>query len=585
MGILLIFAFVSGLITIFAPCIWPLLPIILSSSATGEKRKPLGITLGIIISFGILTLTLSYIIKVIPFDPNLLRYFAVFVIGFLGLTLVIPKLSGRLEAVVSRLSGKFNVARADSQKQNTGFWSGFTVGIALGVVWTPCAGPILATIATLAATSSVNLGIIFVTMAYVIGVGIPLFVFATLGKYVFSKTRLFSKYTGRVQQVFGIIMIVTAILIATNYDKVLQAKLLDAFPSYSNFIYELEGNSGVQEQLDQLKNNDGQGVLQKSSGNSNSSLENLGQAPNFVGITKWLNTDGSIDISDLKGKVVLVDFWTYTCINCIRTLPHVTAWYDKYKDDGFVVIGVHTPEFEFEKKTENVFGAIDQYKIHYPVAQDNDYATWRNYNNKYWPAKYLIDANGNVRYVHFGEGKYDETEENIQMLLKEAGTGVNKTLSNISDQTPTDKLSPETYLGSLRSEFYFPTRTLDNGISDFVLSNNIPRNSFSFGGKWNVTDEYSASDGSSSLGYSFYADKVFLVMRPEQKDASIQVKVFLDGKQLDAKDSGSDVKNGVVTVDSDRLYNLVDLADGASDHTLILEFGDNKVEVFAFTFG
>ena len=580
MEILLLFAFVSGLVTIFAPCVWPLLPIILSASSGGGHRKPLGITLGIMLSFGLLTLTISYVIKIIPFDPDFLRYFAVGVIGFLGLMLVVPLLSRKLEALVSRLSGK--VSTGTAQSQGSGFWSGITVGAALGIVWTPCAGPILATIATLAATTSVNLGIIFVTIAYIIGIGIPLFIFATLGKYVFSKTRLFSKYTGRVQQVFGVIMIVTAILIATNYDKVLQVKLLDAFPSYTNFIYELEGSTGVKEQLDQLNDNEGSGLLDNLNGDA---LTNLGPAPEFVGVTNWLNTEEALSVSSLKGKVVLVDFWTYTCINCIRTLPHVTSWYEKYKDEGFVVVGVHTPEFEFEKKTENVADAIRQYNITYPVAQDNDYATWRNYDNRYWPAKYLIDASGNVRYVHFGEGKYKETEEAIQTLLEEAGNLVDTPLSDISDQTPRERLSPETYLGSLRMTYYFPTRTLDNGLGEFELSQNVPRNSFSFGGEWEVTDEYSKTGDSSVLGYSFYADKVFLVMRPEVENTSTQVKVFLDGKQVEAKDAGNDVENGVVNVDSDRLYNLVDLSDGAGDHVLILEFGEGDVEVFAFTFG
>ncbi|MBP9719209.1 MAG: redoxin domain-containing protein, partial [Candidatus Levybacteria bacterium] len=342
MTILLFFAFVSGLITIFAPCIWPLLPIILSSTATGGHKKPLGITLGIMISFALFTLTISYIVRIIPFDPNALRLFAVVVIGFLGITLVVPKLSQLLEGYVSRLSGMFGGANDPSR---TGFWGGLITGLALGLVWTPCAGPILATIATLAATTAVNAQVVLVTVVYVIGVGIPLFLFATLGRVLFTKSRVVSQYTGRIQQVFGVIMILTALAIYTNYDKTLQAKLLDAFPSYSNFVVGLESNDAVKNELDKLKGQKGEGAKNDAvfelfpSTDEEKIFNTNAKAPEFTGITKWLNPEKTHTLESLKGKVVLVDFWTYTCINCIRTLPFVTSWYDKYKDDGLVVIG------------------------------------------------------------------------------------------------------------------------------------------------------------------------------------------------------------------------------------------------------
>lgn len=577
MLILLIFAFVSGLVTIFAPCIWPLLPIILSSTTTGGHRKPLGITLGIMISFGLLTLSISYIVKIIPFDPNFLRYFAVFIITFLGLSLVIPKMTEILEVYVSRLSGKLNLG---SKMNSSGFRSGFVMGLALGIIWTPCAGPILATIATLSATQAVNFNVILITFFYILGVGIPLFIFATIGKYIFSKTRVFSKYTGKAQQVFGVIMILTAILIATNYDKVLQAKLLDIFPSYSNFIVELETNDAVKKQLDTLKN----GVQKTLSLNNNDLFNTNTPARDFTGITNWINTDKPLSIKELEGKVVLVDFWTYTCINCIRTLPYVTSWYEKYKDQGFVVIGVHTPEFEFEKDTGNVLNAIKQYKINYPVAQDNDYSTWNNYSNQYWPAKYLIDAKGNIRKVHFGEGEYEEMEMAIQTLLKEAGKDIKKDLSDLPDQTPKMRLSPETYLGADRMQYFFPTKNTGLTIKEFNITEDIPLNYFSLGGSWNITRESAISGTNSSLIHNFYANKVFLVLRPG-KSVTSKVKVYLDGKIVDNKNQGSDVVNGEITIDSDKLYNLIDLKGAPGSHILKLEFENSDIEVYAFTFG
>ena len=565
MLILLLFAFISGLVTILAPCIWPLLPIILSSTTTGGKSKPLGITLGIITSFAFFTLTISYIVKIIPLDPDILRLFAVLIIGFLGVTLVVPKLTQIVEGLVSRFSGKF---AGLTQTKDQGFRGGMITGLALGIVWSPCAGPILATIATLAATQSVNLGIVLVTVFYVIGVGIPLFAFATTGSRFFTRSKLFSPYTLAIQKVFGVIMVLTSVAIYTNYDKVIQVRLLDAFPSYSNFIFDLESNETVKEQLNILK---GKKEMPKESPmNKNiimvtpsNTLPNLGAAPEFVGIAKWLNSD-PLTMKGLKGKVVLIDFWTYTCINCIRTLPYVTSWYEKYKDQGLVVVGVHTPEFEFEKKTENVLGAIKQYKINYPVAQDNDYRTWRAYDNHYWPAKYLIDAEGIIRYTHFGEGKYEETEKNIQSLLKEAGSQVKNNIVETEDQSPGIRLTPERYLGTGRRAF----------------------GAFSLFGYWEEEQEYIQSVNNSVLEMDFYAKKVHLVITP--KTAADKIKVLLDGKAVDEANEGSDVQNGYVQFKSESpndLYDLIDSDKGSGNYKIRLELESEGTKIFAFTFG
>ena len=288
-------------------------------------------------------------------------------------------------------------------------------GMSLGVVWSPCAGPILATIAALAVTREVSVDVVLVTLAYVIGVGIPLFLFASAGAWLFTKSRLLSRYTGRIQQAFGIVMILAAIGMYTNYDTAVAATLLDTLPAYAHWQNTLEGNQLVQAQLEMLAS---KSVLPTAA----VALPDLGLAPDFVGITQWLNTSTPVSLSQLRGKVVLVDFWTYACINCIRTLPHVTSLYEKYKETGFIVIGVHTPEFEYEKRTANVERALKQYKIHYPVAQDNDYATWKAYHNRFWPAQYLIDTKGHIRMVHTGEGEYEAIETAVQVLLREAGS-------------------------------------------------------------------------------------------------------------------------------------------------------------------
>lgn len=567
MIILLLFAFFSGMLTIFTPCIWPILPVILSSSI-GGKSRPYGVVLGLLTSFTILTLTLSSLVKVIPIDPEVFRYLAVGVISFIGIMMLVPRFSSFLEGLVSRLTGNIGIT-----KQNkTGFGNGFILGTSLGVVWSPCAGPILASVATLAATQKVTLQVVFVAVSYVIGIGVPLLILTLFGQLIFTKTKTLAKHTGKIQQTFGLILIIVALGIITNTDRRIQAKVLDILPSYSNLLYIFENNKQVKTELQKLQGNE----ITKS-------LSNLGQAPDFVGIEKWLNTPIPLSMNALKGKVVLVDFWTYTCINCIRTLPYITGWYEKYKDQGFVVVGIHTPEFEFEKKTENVMNAMKQYNIHYPVAQDNQYATWNAYRNQYWPAHYLIDAQGIIRETHFGEGKYKETEKSIQDLLSEMGKKPETSTIDLPDATPREQMSPETYLGYSRMERFVSLENVTGGTQNFTLPLSLPVHYFGFGGEWIVEKQFTTSKKNSVLEFMFSSNKVFLVITPKTPEDII--KVLIDGKKADDSNKGIDVKDGFVTLDQPRLYNLIDLKEKKNSHLLRLEFDSEGIEVYAFTFG
>ena len=429
-------AFISGLFTILAPCIWPLLPIVLADvTQSNSKRRPLGITAGVAISFAFFTLAISALESSIGFSPNVLRKFAVVVLLVIGISMVVPALSRRMEASISSLSGRFGGV---GRNQRSDFSGGFITGLALGVVWTPCSGPILASVATLAATNKVSIQVVVVTLFYVAGVSIPLFGFAVGGQKLLAKSRRLSKHTGRIQIASGVIMIITAVGIFTNYDKTIEAKLLNAIPSYSNALTKIESGSGVTKALAKLK---GTKVIPSGANVDSSGLFNANQtAPEIRGISKWLNTASPATLASLKGKVVLVDFWTYSCINCLRTLPHVEAWYNKYHSSGFEVIGVSTPEFAFEKDAGNVSSAIKRYGIPYPVALDNNYATWNAYNNQYWPAEYLIDATGKIRRTEFGEGNYPESEQAIRTLLTAAGHKITVAPSELPDTTPTTLL-------------------------------------------------------------------------------------------------------------------------------------------------
>lgn len=586
MIILILFAFISGLFTILAPCIWPLLPIILSSSLAGrDHRRPLGIIMGIMLSFMIFTLSVSYIVKLFHINPDIFRVIGASVITLLGLALIIPWFNTFLEVLVSRVSGR---VQPTGLPVNGGFWSGFVTGLSLGLVWSPCAGPILATIATLAATEKVTFQVVLVTFSYVLGVGIPLLIFAYAGRNLVHRSRSISPYTGRIQQVIGVIMIMTAILMYTNKIQDIQLAITSRIPALDAIVNGFEKSDAVKKQLDSLKG--GASSLFTFSPDTSDLFNANVKAPEFTGITQWLNNPSGagieskpLTLAELRGKVVLVDFWTYTCINCVRTLPHVTKWYDKYKDQGFVVIGVHTPEFAFEKETKNVIGAINKFGIHYPVAQDNDFATWNAYTNQYWPAEYLIDATGTVRRTHFGEGEYDEMEMAIQTLLKEAGKKVDTSLESMPDETPRVRTSPESYLGSKRAE-YFIDGTLVDGKQQFSQNSSLPVNSFSLGNEWTITPEYAEAGKNASLTYRFQGEHVYLVMK-QGSAKNGKVTVILDGAKIDPSQSGKDVVNGMMTIDEDRLYDIVNLHGKNEIHTLLLIFQTPGVQVYAYTFG
>lgn len=564
--LLLGFSFLAGLATIAAPCVWPVLPVVLSSSVKGGRLRPLGVVSGIVTSFAFFTLSLSYLVRVFEINPNTFRYIAVVILLILGTSFVIPKLSYFFEVAVSRLTASFG----SELSLSGGSVGGFVTGLALGVVWTPCAGPILAAIATLAGTGQVNGIVVAMTVAYSVGAGMPLLVLAVGGQRILTKTKALSPITPVLQKVFGIIIVLTAVAIYFGYDKVLSAKLLDVFPALVSFSTRLESSAVVSQELNNLTG-------QKSS------LPNSGKASELLGATNWINSP-PLTLKSLRGKVVLVDFWTYTCINCIRTLPYLVAWYDKYHSSGLEIIGVHTPEFEFEKDTSNVQSAVAQFGIKYPVAQDNSYTIWNNFHNQYWPAEYLIDTNGNIRKTDFGEGNYDEMEKAIQALLSEAGRKADSGTVGVVDQTPRGQMNFETYLGSDRSEFYYPDGTTPAGERTFVMADTLPQGAFGLGGDWTVTTDHLISGTSATLRLNFQAGKVYLVMRPPTGGIG-KVKVLIDGKELTGSDSGKDVIGGEITVDSDRLYTIFDHRSGVLNHLLELQFETLGTQSFVFTFG
>ena len=532
MIILILFAFLAGIVTILSPCILPILPVILATSVTDEnsKKRPYGIVVGFILSFTFFTLFLSSIVKLFGINAEILRSFSTIVIGIFGLSLLIPRFQLIMESLFTRLANFMPRSNGKS-----GFGGGILIGLSLGLLWTPCVGPILASVISLAITGTVTSDAFFITLAYSLGTAIPMYLVITLGRNLFTKVPWLLNNTVKIQKVFGLIMMLVAFAIYRGYDRNFQTYVLTRFPQYGTGLTKFEDKAFVKDGLEDMAKPK---VELKKGGII---------APELKVGGEWFNTT-PLKLSELKGKVVLVDFWTYTCINCIRTLPYLKTWHEKYSDQGLVIIGVHAPEFEFEKNKDNVKKAIDDFEIKYPVMQDNDFSTWKSYNNRYWPAKYLIDKDGNIRYTHFGEGKYDETELAIQQLLGEAGVEITSVPKNLV--TPNYARTHETYLGSKRSE----------------------RESYlSYTGKWRQSEEYNAPTSGSKLKLLFNAKSVYLVMKNNGLPATI--KVYVDG--VYAKD---------IVVTKDALYTLLDMNSSGS-HTLELEFLDDHAELFAFTFG
>jgi thiol-disulfide isomerase/thioredoxin len=302
------------------------------------------------------------------------------------------------------------------------------------------------------------------------------------------------------------------------------------------------------------------------------------KAPEIIPGGVWFNSQ-PLTLASLKGKVVIIDFWTYSCINCQRTLPYLREWNEKYKDKGLVIIGVHAPEFEFEKNEKNVGTAIKDFNLTYPIVQDNDFATWRAYGNQYWPAKYFIDAEGNIRYHHFGEGAYDESEKVIQELLTEAGArNVSSKIENPTYEVHAE--TPETYVGYGRIDhFASPESIQEDALATYSAPSDLGTNEMAYEGKWNVMEEYANPQKGAKLYFKFDAQEVFLVMR--SKGTPSKVKVYVDEKM---QFFGKDVSDGTVTINEDTLYKLIKLPSPGT-HTLRLEFEDDNAELYAFTFG
>lgn len=569
----MLLAFLGGVLTIFSPCVLPVIPFVFSRADQPFRRSGLPTLIGMGFSFAIFAAAAvlggEWVVKTNQYG----RGIAVVILALAGLTLLFPSLAEKLTQPLVRLGS--HLQQKTTQKSSIG--TSLILGASIGLLWAPCAGPILGLVLAGAALGGATSQTFVLLLAFSAGASTSLAVALLAGGRVLRALKRNLGAEEWVRRALGVAVLFGVAAIALGLDTRFLARL-----SYLN-THQLE-----------------ESLVEKLAGeNRVTKIINEGPMPSLEGATQWLNSPPLKD-SELKSKVVLIDFWTYSCINCLRSLPYIKAWADKYRDQGLVVIGVHTPEFAFEKDLDHVSKAVRDLEITYPVAVDNHSTLWRAFNNRYWPAHYFIDSQGNVRHHHFGEGDYDSSERILQKLLSEAGASIsNASLVNVTArgaQAPSGAStakSPETYLGYDRQEGFASREPLkEDQVQRYSAPPQLELNQWGLEGPWRVTPEASelqSSAGPSTTGgilFRFHARDLHLVLGAgDLKDQPIPFRVTLDGQPPGA-DQGEDTdENGRGEVREHRLYQLIRQKGKIEDRTFKIEFQKPGVSAFAFTFG
>ena len=537
-------AFLEGLALIVSPCILPVLPLVLAASVESGKSRPYGIIIGFVLAFSLFAIAARKIVVALGIDLDIIKDASLVLLALFGLVLLSSRLSERFGALTQ---GAANFGNQLASKGGEGLLSGIFIGALIGLVWTPCAGPILAAVLVQVIRQQSDFSGYLIIISFALGAGVPMLLIALTGRKIMSKLGFFARHAEAVRRGFGVLILLSVAYIASGAD--------------------------AQSLLTSNKINQAKGEMMLSDG-----LKTIYAASDFASVDAWLNSP-PLTMQGLKGKVVLIDFWTYSCINCVRTLPYITEWDRKYRDRGLVIVGVHAPEFEFEKKLGNVEAAIAHHGIRYPVALDNKLATWGNFNNRYWPAHYLIDREGKVVYTHFGEGKYDVMENNIRYLL-----GLKEQVAAAPAYISSPDQTPETYLGYARAKNFDsrePVLRDAQGMYRFPAS--VPEDHWALSGKWNVdAEKIVAGDKGAALRFNFKAGKVFLVLG-SAAGKPLHLKLKLNGAAPGAH-AGKDALAGVVTVERNTLYELID-QKMPGNGLLEIETDAPGLEAYAFTFG
>ncbi len=571
--------FLGGLITGISPCILPVLPVILYSGASSARQpitvgapttaveparsraevwRPYLVIAGLVVSFSTVTLIGSTLLSLLHLPQDTLRWAGLIALTVIGVGLIVPKVERLLEKPFALIP----------QRQFGSGKSGFGLGLALGVLYVPCAGPVLAAIVVAGATGSIGLPTITLTLAFAIGAALPLLVFALAGRRVAERVDAVRRHQRKIRVGGGVAMILLALALVFNVPAALQR----AIPDYTSALQDkVAAAPEVQEKLNLGGIVTDQNRALSNCTNGSPELQNCGPAPDIRGIAQWLNTAGGapVDLKSLRGKVVLVDFWAYSCINCQRSIPHLVDWYDRYYDSGFTVIGIHTPEYAFEKVPGNVASGAENLGITYPVALDNGFSTWTNYRNRYWPARYLIDADGTVRQIKFGEGSYDVTENLIRDLLTQADPGVDlPPPTESADTTPRLDLTRETYLSVGKQVNYGGDGRYVEGNTTFAYPANQAEDTFALSGPWLLDFQgATALSDDSVIRLNYHAKNVYIVA-----GGTGRIEVTRNGITTTVPISGPPTLHQIV-------------ADNDVNRGQLEVRPDQGLQVFSFTYG
>jgi cytochrome c biogenesis protein CcdA/thiol-disulfide isomerase/thioredoxin len=584
--ILFLLAYLGGVLTIVSPCILPVVPFVLARADRPFLRNGLPMLVGMALAFAVVASLASVAGGWVVSANQYGRIAALVLLAVFGLTLILPELADRLMRPLVAVGAR--MSQSAEQAAEGSVVAPLVLGVATGFLWAPCAGPVLGLILTGAALQGASVGTTLLLLAYAAGAGTSLALALVVGGRVFAAMKRSIGAGEWIRRGLGVAVLAAVVAIALGLD--------------TGFLTNLSvGSTTALEQglLDKLRPSQktamsGPSMMKqaKPSEQSTAELPIEDLAPSLDGAQEWLNS-APLTMEGLKGKVVLVDFWTYSCINCLRSIPYVRAWAEKYRDHGLVVIGVHAPEFAFERNVDNIKNAIKTLKIGYPVAIDNEYKIWRAFENEYWPEHYFIDANGKVRHHHFGEGEYAESERVIQRLLVDAGNqnvpsdivAVNASGAEAASNKK-DVDSPETYIGYNRGDHFVSPGGVVQDESHTYAAGEPQLNDWSLVGKWTIGEERAQLDEKDGgIVYRFHARDLHLVLGPSVEGSKIRFQITIDGKPPgEAHGMDTDAEgNGVVT--TQRLYQLIRAPEPIADHTFEIRFLDPGVQAYAFTFG
>lgn len=586
--LLLLLAYLGGVLTLLSPCILPVLPFVFARADRPFLRSTLPLLLGMALTFTVVASLAAVGSQWVAQANQVGRWVALVLMAVFAIALLWPTLADHLLAPFQRIGARLS-ARADAADAagRGGAWTSLLIGIATGLLWAPCAGPILGLVLTGAALNGASVGTSSLLLAYALGAVTALALAVWVGGRVFRALQARLGLGNVVRRVLGVAALLAVVAIGLGWD----TGLLTRLSAVSTARIEqglLDAVPGTQPAAPPM--------MMMAAGQAGAPLPVEGTLPTLDGATGWLNSP-PLSREQLHGKVVLIDFWTYSCINCLRAMPFVHEWAQRYRDHGLVVIGVHTPEFAFERDPRNVMKAVQQLKVQYPVALDNQYAIWRAFNNRYWPAHYFVDAQGNIRGHQFGEGNYAHSEQVIRRLLVEAGQTelpppadpAAADLQGVATQADMGNLrSPETYLGHARAEqFASPGGQRADAAFGYTLPSTLALNQWGLSGQWRVNDEAAQlQQAGGRIAFQFHARDLHLVLAPGEDGKPVRFRVLLDGKPLPAADAGADVAaDGTGTVNEHRLYQLIRQRGTIGPHRFEIEFLDAGVQAYAFTFG